>query len=81
MSKIYLLTVTEMVVIKNLFIFKYYRIATINEYFLTAVVTHFNIVFVFGTMSSHIILKTYEDSIYYSSHFNPLHYVKKTTLL
>ena len=46
--KIYLLTATEMVVIKNLYIFKYSRIAAINEYFLTAVVTQFNIVYVFG---------------------------------
>ena len=76
-----LLTVTEMVLIQNLYIFKYSRIASINEYFLTFVLTSFNMVIVFGSLVIRIILKQHETNPLYALHFNPIGYASQQSSL
>ena len=65
-----LLTVTEMVLMKNLYIFKYSRIVSINEYFLASVITSLNVVIGFGSVVIDIILKDYEANPQYALYFN-----------
>ena len=52
-----LLTITEMVLFKIVYIFKYSRIAAMNEYFLTCFITSFNFVVIFGITIIRILLK------------------------
>ena len=51
------LTMAEMVLFKVLYIYKYSRIAAMDEYFLTFIVTLFNIVIIFGFTVIRISLK------------------------
>ena len=67
--KYWQVTLTEIILIKTLYIFKYSIIVSINEYFLTYAITTFNIVFAFGFVVIRIMLNDYEAI--YSAHFDP----------
>ena len=52
-----MLTLVEVIVFKIIYLYKYSRIAIINEYFLTNFVTSFNIVLIFWFTIIRIALK------------------------
>ena len=60
------LTITEIVVIKTLYLYKYSRIAAMNEYFITAMLTSFNILIIGSNIVIRIILKEYEGNPFYN---------------
>ena len=59
------LTVTEMDVFKILYMYKYSRIAAMDEYFLTFFMTSFNIMILFGQTIIRICLKEHRRTRYY----------------
>ena len=60
------LTITEIVVIKTLYLYKYSRIAAMNEYFITAMLTSFNILIIGSNIVIRITLKEYEGNPFYN---------------
>ena len=71
-----LLTITEMVIVKLLYIYKFHRIAAMNEYFLTKIMTYFNcvislVIIVISLKSSHYALQPYYI-YYFESHSKPI---------
>ena len=64
-----LLTTAEMLLFKIFYIQNYSRIAGVNEYFLTNVVTFFNIIIVFGFYLIRICLEEDVRTRYYYQHY------------
>ena len=64
-----LLTTAEMLLFKIFYIVNYSRIAGVNEYFLTNVVTFFNIIIVFGFYLIRICLEEAVRTRYYYQHY------------
>ena len=62
------LTITEIVVIKALYLYKYSRIAAMNEYFITSILTSFNLVMVAINVVTRLVLK--ESHPLYNNGFN-----------
>ena len=60
------LTITEIVVIRTLYLYKYSRIAAMNEYFITAMLTSFNILIIGSNIVIRITLKEYEGNPFYN---------------
>ena len=60
------LTITEIVVIKTLYLYKYSRIAAMNEYFITAMLTSFNILIIGSNIVIRSTLKEYEGNPFYN---------------
>ena len=56
------LTVTEMTILKTIYIFKYSKIASMNEYFITNILVNVNKIFVLMNIFVRLILKEYESS-------------------
>ena len=76
-----LLTLTEMVLFKIVYIFKYSRIAAMNEYFLTFFITSFNFVVIFGFTIIRILLKEYAGTRRYFHQFaKPYEVYKKVEI-
>ena len=76
-----LLTLTEMVLFKIVYIFKYSRIAAMNEYFLTFFITSFNFVVIFGSTIIRILLKEYAGTRRYFHQFaKPYEVYKKVEI-
>ena len=63
------LIITEMVLFKIVYIFKYSRIAAMNEYFLTRFITSFNFVVIFGFTIICILLIEYTGTQRYFQQF------------
>ena len=60
------LTITEIVVIRTLYLYKYSRIAAMNEYFIAAMLTSFNILIIGSNTVIRITLKEYEGNPFYN---------------
>ena len=60
------LTITEIVVIKTLYLYKYSRIASMNEYFITTMLTSFNFLIIGSNIVIRISLKEYEGNPFYN---------------
>ena len=76
-----LLTITEMVLFKIVYIFKYSRIAAMNEYFLTRFITSFNFVVIFGFTIIRILLKEHTGTRRYFHQFaKPYEVYKKVEI-
>ena len=56
------LTITEMVVMKTLYIFKFSKIAAMNEYFITFCLISFNVVIILINMVLRLAMKEYESN-------------------
>ena len=68
----FLLTTAEMLLFKIFYIQNYSRIAGVNEYFLTNVVTFFNIIIVFGFYIIRICLEEHvRTRLYYLNYAKP----------
>ena len=63
------MTITEMVVMKCIYISKFSRIAVINENFISTTLTLFNIVIITINLILHLVTKELETST--TIHFNP----------
>ena len=75
------LIMTEMVMFKIVYIFKYSRIAAMNEYFLTRFITSFNFVVIFGFTIIRIVLKEHTGTRLYFYHFaKPYEVYKKVEI-
>ena len=72
-----LLTITEMVLFKIVYIFKYSLIAVMDEYFLTCFITSFNFLIIFGITIIRILLKEYAGTRHYFHQFGKPYEVYK----
>ena len=59
------MTVTEMVVMKNIYIFRFSRIAAINENFILTTLTSFNVVIIVINLIIRLVTREYETSPWY----------------
>ena len=72
------LTATEMFLFKILYIYKYSRIAGVNEYFLTNFVTSFNVITTFGFSVLRIGLEeNLRTRYYYQNYAEPYEAYRK----
>ena len=75
------LIMTEMVMFKIVYIFKYSRIAAMNEYFLTRFITSFNFVVIFGFTIIRIVLQEHTGTRRYFHQFaKPYEVYKKVEI-
>ena len=67
-----ILSITEIVVMKVIYIFKFSRIASMDEYFITTTLISFNIVIILIIMVLRVTVKEYESSAMfaYSNKYN-----------
>ena len=66
-----ILSITEIVLMKAIYIFKFSRIASMNEYFITTTLILSNIVIILIIMVLRVTVKEYESSAmfgYYNKH-------------
>ena len=68
----HVLTVAEMVIFKILYMYKYSRIAAMDEYFLSFFMTTFNIIILFGQTTIRICLKEHLRTRFYYQNFAPM---------
>ena len=72
------LTITEMVVVKALYIFNYSRIAAMNEYFITSTLINFNVLIIGLNIVLRLTLREFEVNPWFHLYF--VHYPVKRYL-
>ena len=80
-----ILTTAEIVVIKALYLYKYSRIAAMNEYFIASILASFNVILVASNIVIRSVLKEYEGNPLYNyglnHHAQSSNFHKKVNLL
>ena len=61
-SLYFVLAITEIIIMKVIYIYKFSMITSMNEYFVTTLLILFNIVLVGISVTNHLIVKEYETS-------------------